>query len=165
MNKMKNAECRMQKSGGLWLLCFIILHSSFCLRGWGQSYSIDWNKVAGGGGASTGGVYSVTGAIGQPDAGGPMTGGNYSVTGGFWSLISVVQTPGAPTLTISHSGNTVSVSWPYPSTGWTLQQNPNLATASWSTSHGVHNDGTNNFITLPAPTGNLFYRLTHPQGQ
>ena len=30
-----------------------------------QTYSIDWYKVAGGGGTSTGGVYSVSGTIGQ----------------------------------------------------------------------------------------------------
>ena len=41
-----------------------------------QSYSINWYKVAGGGGTSTGGTYSVSGTIGQHDAGGPMTGGN-----------------------------------------------------------------------------------------
>lgn len=35
-----------------------------------QNYSIDWFKVAGGGGMSTGGVYSVNGTIGQHDAGG-----------------------------------------------------------------------------------------------
>jgi hypothetical protein len=127
-----------------------------------QSYAIDWHTLDGGGGASTGGVYSVTGTIGQPDAGGPMTGGDYSLTGGFWSLMAIVEMPGAPTLTITHSGNNVSVSWPYPSTGWTLQQNPNLATASWSTSGGVSNNGTNNFITLTSPTGNLFFRLSRP---
>ena len=67
-----------------------------------QTYSIDWYKVSGGGGSSTGGVYSVSGTIGQHDAGGPMTGGNYCVTGGFWSLYAV-QTPGAPFLTITLS--------------------------------------------------------------
>jgi hypothetical protein len=127
-----------------------------------QSYSIDWYKIAGGGGTSTGGVYSVSGTIGQPDASGALSGGNYSVTGGFWSLISVVPSAGAPTLTITHSGNSVKVLWPYPSTGWTLQQNPNLATASWSTSGGIANDGANNFITIPSPAGNLFFRLSHP---
>ena len=66
-----------------------------------QSYSIDWYKVASGGGTSTGGVYSVSGTIGQPDAGGAMSGGNYSLTGGFWSLISVVQTAGLPNLIIT----------------------------------------------------------------
>jgi hypothetical protein len=128
--------------------------------GFAQQYSIDWYKIAGGGGTSTGSVYSVSGTVGQPDAGVAMSGGNFSVTGGFWSLISVVQTIGSPTLTVTHSGNNVIVSWPYPSTGWTLQQNPDLTTASWSTSGGISNDGTNNFITITSPTGNLFFRLS-----
>ena len=84
-----------------WPIYFCFLLSVFSFRGSAQSYSIDWYKVAGGGGTSTGGTYSVSGTIGQHDAGGPMTGGNYSLTGGFWALISVVQTPGAPTLYIS----------------------------------------------------------------
>ncbi len=125
-----------------------------------QSYSIDWYKIAGGGGTSTSSLYSVTGTIGQPDAGGAMSGGGYSLTGGFWSLISVVQTIGAPTLTITRSGNTVKVSWPYPSTGWTLQQNSNLAVpGGWTASGGISNDGVNNFITITSPTGNRFFRL------
>jgi hypothetical protein len=127
--------------------------------GFPQNYSIDWYKVAGGGGTSTGGTYQVSGTIGQPDASGAMSGGNYSMTGGFWSLISVVQTVGAPTLTITHVGNSVKVSWPYPSTGWTLQQNSDLTTANWSTSGGISNDGTSNFITITPPTGKFFFRL------
>src|SRR5271154_3312918 len=101
--------------------------------GLAQSYSIDWYKVAGGGGTSTGGTYQVSGTIGQPDAGGPMTGGQYSLTGGFWSLISVVQTGGLPDLTITHSGSSVIVSWP--DTGsYTLQQNGTVGVpAGWVT--------------------------------
>ena len=67
----------------LGLFCFIILHSSFCLRVQGQSYTIAWYEIAGGGGTSTGGTYQVSGTIGQPDASGAMSGGNYSVTGGY----------------------------------------------------------------------------------
>jgi probable HAF family extracellular repeat protein len=51
-------------------------------------YTVDWFKVAGGGGTSTGDVYTVTGTFGQQDAGGPMQGGGYSVEGGFWSLLA-----------------------------------------------------------------------------
>ncbi len=127
-----------------------------------QTYSIDWYKIAGGGGMSTGGTYQISGTIGQPDASGAMAGDNYSLTGGFWSLISVVQTAGAPTLTITHSGNSVKVSWPYPSTGWTLEQNSDLTTANWSTNSVISNDGMNNFITITSPMGNLFFRLQHP---
>ena len=128
-----------------------------------QQYSIDWYKVAGGGGTSTGGVYSVSGTIGQHDAGGPMTGGNYSLTGGFWALISVVQTPGAPNLTITHAGNSVIVSWP--NTGnFTLQQNANLALPNgWATSgYTITTANGTNSITITPPTGNLFFRLSNP---
>lgn len=127
-----------------------------------QNYAIDWYKVAGGGGTSTGGTYAVSGTIGQHDAGGPMTGGNYSLTGGLWALISVVQTVGAPTLYISHSGNAVTLYWQNVS-GWTLHQNGNLANtngwslnSSWSTSNGT------NYLNLTSPGGNLFFRLSNP---
>jgi len=143
------------------LLCFIILHSAFVIRSSGQSYSIDWYKVAGGGGTSTGGTFAVSGTIGQHDAGGSMSGGNYSLTGGFWALISVVQTPGAPTLYISRSGNTVTVFWLNVS-GWSLQQNANLATpASWSLSSGVMTSNGTNYLNLNSPAGSLFFRLKH----
>src|ERR1019366_3678355 len=124
--------------------------------GFAQSYSIDWYKIAGGGGTSTGGVYSVSGTIGQPDASGAMSGGNYSVTGGFWSLISVVQTPGAPLLTITYSGNQAIVSWSPSVTGWTLQTNNNLATGTWGNYLGAV---SNNRVTNSPSQGNLFFRL------
>jgi hypothetical protein len=130
--------------------------------GLAQSYTIDWYKVAGGGGTSTNGQYSVSGTIGQQDAGGPMTGGNYSLTGGFWALISVVQTPGAPTLYISQSGNTVKVYWQAVS-GWSLQQNANLSISSgWSASSGMTTTNGTNYLNLTSPTGNLFFRLSNP---
>jgi hypothetical protein len=129
-----------------------------------QTYSIDWFTVDGGGGTTTGGVYAVSGTIGQPDASGAMTGGNFSLTGGFWALISVVQTPGAPLLTITFNPqlSTINVSWPSPSTGWTLQQNSDLTTTSWSTSGGISDNGTLKSITITSPTGNLFFRLSNP---
>lgn len=58
-----------------------------------QSYSVDWFKVAGGGGTSTNSTYSISGTFGQPDAGGPMDGGGFSVVGGFWSLFAPVNPP------------------------------------------------------------------------
>ena len=143
------------------LIFLLVLAFSICAPA--QTYSIDWYKIAGGGGTSTGGTYQVTGTIGQHDAGGPMTGGSYSLTGGFWALISVVQTPGLPNLTVTHSGNSVIVSWP--DTGsYTLQQNSNLAaSAGWTTSgYTITTAGGTNSITITPPTGNLFFRLSHP---
>ncbi len=128
-----------------------------------QSYSIDWFKVAAGGGTSTGGVFSVSGTIGQPDASGALIGGNYSVTGGFWSLIVVVQTPGAPLLTITPSGENVVISWPSPSTGFSLQQNSDLSTTNWTSFPGpVGDDGTTKRVTNSPPTANKYFRLVNP---
>ena len=131
-----------------------------------QSYSIDWFTIDGGGGTSTGGVYSVSGTIGQPDASSqPMTGGNFSLTGGFWSLLSVVQTPGAPLLSILRTTtNSAAVFWPSPSTGWTLQQNTNgVSSVNWSNvTSGIQDDGTTRTFIVNPPTGNRFYRLKNP---
>jgi hypothetical protein len=144
------------------LIATLLLAAGAALSASAQSYSINWYKVAGGGGTSTNGQYSLTGTIGQPDASGAMTGGNYSLTGGFWALISVVQTPGAPTLYVSHSGNSVTVFWQNV-TGWTLQQNNNLNTpASWTGSGSPTLANGTNFLTITSPTGNLFYRLANP---
>ena len=89
-----------------------------------QSYSIDWFTIDGGGGTSTGGVYSVTGTIGQPDAG-AMSGGNYTLQGGFWGVLAAVPTPSAPLLSIFRTTtSTVAVFWPSPSTGWNLRRTP-----------------------------------------
>jgi hypothetical protein len=128
-----------------------------------QQYAIDWYKIAGGGGTSTGATYQVTGTIGQLDASGAMRGGNYSLTAGFWSLISVMQTAGLPNLTVTHAGNSVTIFWP--DTGsYTLQQNSNLAaSAGWTTSgYTITTSNGTNSITITSPAGNLFFRLSNP---
>jgi hypothetical protein len=119
---------------------------------------IDWHKISGGGGTSTGGAYQVSGTLGQPDAGVAMSGGTYSLTGGFWSLINVVQTAGAPTLYISHAGNTVTVYWQNTGT-WTLQQNSNLATTNWTANTSWTTSNGMNSLIINNPSGILFFRL------
>jgi len=133
-------------------------------RALAQSYSIDWFTIDGGGGTSTGGVFALSGTIGQPDAGGPMSGGNFSLTGGFWSL-NAVQTPGAPLLSIvKTTTNTVAVFWPSPSTGYVLQQNTNsVASVNWSNVVTAPiDDGVTKTVIVNPPTGNRFYRLFKP---
>ena len=128
-----------------------------------QNYSIDWFTIDGGGGTSTGGVFSVSGTIGQPDAG-HMSGGNYTVDGGFWGIIAAVQTPGAPFLRVFlPTTNTVVIAWPAPSTGFSLEQKSDLNAASWG---GVTNTpipvGSEKQVIVSPPVGNRFYRLTSP---
>ena len=126
----------------------------------GQPYSVDWHKIAGGGGSSTNGQFTLSGAIGQHDAGLQMSGGNFSVTGGYW-VFPVSQTPGAPLLSIKLAGsNTVMIYWPSPSTGFNLQVNTNLAGTNWTgVPQTVNDDGTNRYILIAPPIGGLYYRL------
>lgn len=68
---------------------------------------------------------------------------------------------GLPNLTISSTGfNSVLVSWP--GSFGTLQTNANLATGNWGVYGGTVNsaNGTNS-TTIPAATGNLFFRLSN----
>lgn len=46
-------------------------------------YDLTWSSIDGGGGSSTGGVYTLNGTIGQTDAG-SLSGGGYTLSGGFW---------------------------------------------------------------------------------
>ncbi len=46
-------------------------------------YSISWHTIDDGGGQSSGGSYTLTGTIGQPDADW-AGGGSYELLGGFW---------------------------------------------------------------------------------
>jgi hypothetical protein len=138
------------------LLVLAILGFALAMR---AQYSINWWTIDGGGGTSTGGVYTVTGTIGQPDAG-ALTGGNFSLVGGFWSHVAAVPTPGAPLLTIFRTTtNTVVVSWPSPSTGFALQQTLSLSPTNWTAAPAPADNGTVKYITINPPVGSTYFRL------
>jgi hypothetical protein len=138
------------------------LVASIALSARAQTYDISWFSIDGGGGTSSGGIYSVTGTIGQPDAG-VLSGGNYSIVGGFWSAIAATPgSPASPQLSVSVSGQEVIISWPSPSTGFTLQENTSLNPATWQgVQQTITDNGTTKSITLTAPAGNTFYRLKY----
>jgi hypothetical protein len=46
-------------------------------------YALDWWTVDGGGGSASGGIFALSGTMGQPDAG-TVAGGEYMLEGGFW---------------------------------------------------------------------------------
>ena len=122
-------------------------------------YAITSSTIAGGGGTSTGGVYSVSGTIGQHDASNDMTNAQYSVAGGFWALPTAIQVTGAPTLTIvpATPGN-ATISWTPNTSGFVLQQTATLSPSNWTNSPS----GVTNPITVPASTPTRFYRLFKP---
>lgn len=87
---------------------------------------------------------------------GPTDGGsNYKM------LILATASQLSPALTISMAGaGEAVISWPFPSTGFALQQNAGLNPASWTApSESVSDDGTNRFILVNPPTGNRIFRL------
>ena len=146
----------------LFLLCLTLFVTTHSLSA--QSYAIDWFTIDGGGGTSTGGVYSLSGTIGQPDAG-RMAGGNYILDGGFWGIVLAIQTPGAPFLSITRSNTSVIVSWPLPATGFFLDETTTLtgAPAPWmQVGFPYQTNATHISITVPTPAGNKFYRLRRP---
>ena len=53
----------------------------------GGGYDLTWSTIDGGGGASTGGDYSLAGTVGQPEPG-TLAGGPYNAEGGFWAMFS-----------------------------------------------------------------------------
>ena len=136
----------------------LLLAAAAC---WGnaQSYSIDWHTIDGGGGTSTGGVYTVSGTIGQPDAGGAMTNGQFSVTGGFWALPQAVQTVGSPTLTITPAApGFATISWPANAPGFVLQETGSLSPANWTNSPSA----SMNPVTIQTAVGAKYFRLHKP---
>jgi len=138
------------------VLVFGLLISS---NGFAQPYSIDWHTIAGGGGTSAGGQFSLSGTIGQHDAGGPMTNGQYSVTGGFWVLPQAIQVAGAPILTITPaSPGSATISWTPNTPGFVLQETWSLSPANWTNSPS----GSANPATVSTANSARFFRLSKP---
>jgi hypothetical protein len=125
-----------------------------------QNFGIDWFTIDGGGGASVGGAFSVSGTIGQPDAG-VMTGGDFTVVGGFWAWASE-----ALYLSISNSPAGVVVYWDRSAAGFVLDESPVLGSPPpqpWTqVPFPYETNATHIYITVPAPVANKFYRLRRP---
>ena len=134
-------------------VCLVLIS---CLAAKAQDFSIDWWDIAAGG-TSTGGSYTVSGSIGQPDAG-TLAGGDFVLTGGFWSAVELGQ---PPVLRIAlTSTNTVLLTWPSPSTGFVLQECTNLNEVVWPSIQATPmDDGTTRTAVLPTHADRRFYRL------
>jgi hypothetical protein len=65
-------------------LTLVVLISVTVLAETGDGFELSWWTVDNGGGSSSGGDYTLSGTIGQPDVG-SMAGGEYTLVGGFWN--------------------------------------------------------------------------------
>lgn len=67
----------------LLTLSVILILTATALAQTGGDYDLSWWTVDGGGGTSSGGLFSLSGTAGQSDAG-LLSGGVYTLGGGFW---------------------------------------------------------------------------------
>jgi len=132
-----------------------------------QEFTLDWFAVAAGGGESSGGDFELSATIGQPDAGN-FAGGDFDVVGGFWSIVTVLGTPGTPSLFANVSAGQLIISWPENgSASFALEETSALATPSGNTTWTAVNvtasssNGVKS-VQLPLAAGNHFYRLRKP---
>ena len=121
-----------------------------------QDFGLNWNTLDGGGGQSHGGAFTLAASIGQPDAG-LLAGGSYSLLGGFWGV-----TLPDPRLRLTHSGNSIVITWPNPAADVVLEETARLEGAAtvWTRVGQppvVVGDETR--IALPLGPGRKFYRL------
>ena len=130
------------------LLYFCLLISAFCFRASVQSYSIDWYKVSGGGGTSTGATYQVTGTIGGVE----YVNGKPTSNLDSWAGCNVQHT-----FTMAGLGINVPIASPT-----TVNENSNLCGNSPCTS-GPHQVVTFSFMT-PAKGGTFRWQCIVPCG-
>jgi hypothetical protein len=143
---------RLIASGSAFLSVVVFAHA--------QPFALESFTVDGGGGTSSGGAYSLSGTIGQPDAG-TLSGGSFTLQGGFWAVVSEAVVPGSPELTIRVLSNgTVQICWPSAATGFALQETLSITPSAWSPSElPLVDDGTTQCVTVAAPSGERFFRL------
>ena len=76
----------MKRAAIFTTLLVSLLWALTALAQTGSGYDLTWFTVDGGGGASSGSSYALSGTVGQPDAG-ALSNGTYSLVGGFWTSV------------------------------------------------------------------------------
>lgn len=125
-----------------------------------QQFAAPSTVIAAGGGGSAGGNFALVATIGQAVPG-RQTGGNFTLEAGFIPTITVLQTPGAPTLSLNRATGTVILNWAVTSVAFTLESTmtPHVS-SSWLAVAGLPTliSGTN-YLSVPVATTHQFYRL------
>lgn len=89
-------------------------------------YAVRWSTIAGGGGTSTGGVFTARATLGQPLAGPMLSAPPYAFTGGFWTFLESPPPPDGPPLVARVQGGRIVISWPVSAAGYVLQESLDL---------------------------------------
>ncbi len=157
-----SSRIRQGEWGGGWAgLAMVVWLAASAVQA--QPFAMEQSVISGGGGTSAGGQYALNGSLGAPDAGPVLTGGSYALHGGFWSGFIVIQTPGAPTLSIVRVGNTVEITWPSAgASGYVLQGAPALTETPQWVLEEVEPVLTGEMfkVVIPLTPGNRFFKLS-----
>jgi hypothetical protein len=122
-----------------------------------QPFDIDWHTIAGGGGSSSGGNFTLVGTSGQFDAG-SLSGGAFQLQGGFVPGLVVPAAGEIPSLIIQLSGANIIISWPAADgVGFQLEESAGMQPGSW-----IASSSPSNPATLPISGATKFYRLRKP---
>ena len=121
-------------------------------------YRIAWWNTASGGSRATGGVYRVTGTVGQATPGVTAKAGVYSVTSGF--QVIVLQEAQAPELRIVSSRGQVVLAWSDATGLFVLEETTNLSKPEWNAvAQAPRLTGEERRVTVPAESRDRFFRL------
>jgi len=165
---MKTKQSPQHSTFNLQLTALRFVVSAVCLLALSssaQQYAIPWFKIAGGGGMqSTGGVYTLSGTIGQADAGRVASASDhYRLEGGFWGI--AVQQAGFPSLLITQQDTNAVLRWETLETGFVVQFTTNLTPDTVWTDLGpsTSTNGTTNAVAIPFDDATrAFFRLRRP---
>jgi hypothetical protein len=126
----------------------------------GGPWSLTSSTYDGGGDSATGGVWQVTGTIGQPDATTQdALGSAWSLAGGFWP--GAANLPDGPMLTVLPLDTThVRLVWTAAAVGYKLQTSADLTQWADYPNGTITGPG---FLNWPLQSGpRYFFRLTKP---
>jgi N-acetylneuraminic acid mutarotase len=80
-----------------------------------------------------------------------------------WAYTPPTALAGIPTLCIAPCTNGAVVSWPYPSTGWVLEQGSDMSGTNWSCCNlSIATNAAGKSVTVSPVVGKMFFRLNLP---
>lgn len=145
---MKNSDAKKQCAATGLLLILPALGLS------AAQYGIVAGNFDGGGGNAAGGTFTVTCAIGQPEAG-TATINPYTAQGGF---VPAFTLPLTPKLNMTRSGGMFTFTWPNIGTGFVLEQGPTSG-GPWQPQGIPMLSGQIWTVTIPVSASSAFFRL------
>ena len=98
----------------------------------GGRFTLDAWVVPSGGGSAAGGRFRVDATVGPGAAGRTAAAPRFGLVAGFWSPVTVIQTPDAPELRIELLGDgRVRLSWDALTKGWRLEGSEDPTSGVW----------------------------------